>query len=225
MSADDDRSLRERFVTFLDSIGLENLTDDYREQKAAADEKLERTFEVNHEEVATLPEVAEVDKVNVHRDGEDILVPVIPVVFEEAGEPEMRRVWEVTGDVLRALHPVFETEHVRHYDIQFGYANADETDAVFRRITVSQPLTDEFVTDATVGIDQLQEQVRVGDDGDDGVPPVYWQEFDAYSPAGSGSYTGPAPIYTACSQASSSAVSRCLHDDDDFAAYAGTAGI
>ena len=109
---DSDRSLGDRFADVLDSVGLENLTDDYREHKNEADEALERAF---------------------------------------AGDTE----------------------------------------------------------DC--------------DDGDDGVPPVNWQRFDADSPAGSGSYAGPAPIYDAASRASNSAVSRCL-DDYNSAVYGGATG-
>lgn len=224
MSSEDDETLRERFAGFLDSLGLENLTADYRDEKRQADEKLEAAFDPLPEMLANQPEVAEVDKVNVHRDGEDILVPVIPIVFENAGEPSMDTVWELTDDVLTAVHETFREHHVRHYDVQFGYANAEETEPVFRRITVGQELADGLVRDATVDVEMVREQVREGDDGDDGVPPVFWQEFDAHSPAGSGSYTGPAPIYTACSRATSSAVYSCLDSDDDFVYTAAGAG-
>ena len=222
MSADDpERSLGDRFSDFLDSIGLENLTDDYREDKREADDKLERAFETGPDELAVAPDLAEVDKVNVHRDGEDVLVPVVTVVFEGTGEPAAETVWEITADVFRAVQPVFRDDHVRHYDVQFAYADADGEAAVFRRITASQDLVDEFVTDATLDVPALRERIRAGDDGDDGVPPVYWQVFDARSPAGSGSYAGAAPIYNAASCASSSDVAEVLAAED--VVYAGAA--
>ncbi|WP_336325609.1 hypothetical protein [Halovenus sp. HT40] len=211
MSGDDsDRSLGGKFADVLDSLGLENLTDDYRDHKREADDRLERAFEVGPKAVATTPELAEVDKVNVHRDGGDVLVPVVTVIFEDGGEPAMETVWRLTDEILSAIHPVFRDQHVRHYDIQFGYANAEETEAVFRRMTAQQELAEEFVTDPTVDIEMLRERIEAGDDGDDGVPPVYWQVFDARSPAGSGAYAGPAPIYAACQREPSSAVGEVL---------------
>lgn len=223
MSGDNsERSLGDKFADALDSLGLENLTDDYREYKREADEALDRAFETGPDAVAATPELAEVDKVNVHRDGEDVLVPVVTVVFE-AGEPAMETVWTITGEALSAIHPVFRDEHVRHYDIQFGYANADETEAIFRRMTAEQDLAEEFVTDPTVGLDVLRERIEAGDDGDDGVPPVYWQVFDARSPAGSGAYAGPAPIYAACQREPSSAVGELLAGQEMV--YSGGAAV
>lgn len=225
MSADESRrSLSDRFADVLDSLGLENLTDDYRDVKHEADQRLETVFE-DAPELATTPTLAEVDKVNVHRDGDPVLVPVVPVVFEAAGEPQMDRVWGITGDIFKAIHPVFREAHVRHVDVQFAYTDSAESEAIFRRITASQTLLDSFVTDATVDIDDLRERIAAGDDGDDGVPPVHWQEFDARSPAGSGAYAGPAPIYESASRASSSAVGKQLAEEDMVYFGAGAAGI
>lgn len=207
---DSNQSLGRKFADVLDSLGLENLTDDYRGHKRAADEQLARAFESGPDAVATTPELAEVDKVNSHRDGDDILVPIVTVVFEEAGEPELEAVWTITGAVLSALYPVFREEHVRQYDIQFGYADSGNDEAVFRRITAGQKLVEAFVTDPTVDVDHLRERIKEGDNGDDGVPPVDWQTFDARSPAGSGAYAGPAPIYAACQRVPSSAVGELL---------------
>lgn len=219
---DTDRSLGDRFADFLDSVGLENLTDDYREQKREADEALERAFDDDTERLATVPELAEIDRVNIHRNGDDVLVPVVTVVFSGAGEPRLRRVWEITGDILRAVHPVFAGTFLRHVDVQFAYADSDETTAVFRRITASQDLIESFVTDPTVDTAALRARVEAGDDGDDGVPPVNWQRFDAGSPAGSGAYAGPAPIRDVA-RTSDSVVARCV-SDDSFAAYGATVG-
>lgn len=128
---DSDRSLGGKFADFLDSLGLENLTDDYRDHKREADDRLDRTFEAGPEAVATTPELAE-----------------------------------------------------------------------------------EFVTDPTGDIEMLRERIEAGDDSDDGVPPVYWQVFDARSPAGSGAYAGLAPIYTACQRELSSAVGEMLSSQE-----------
>ena len=217
---DSDRSLGDRFADVLDSVGLENLTGDYREQKNEADEALERAFAGDTDDLAAAPELAEVDKVNVHRNNNDVLVPVVTVVFSGAGEPRLGRVWEITGEILRTVSPVFREEFVRHVDVQFAYADSDETTAVFRRITAQPELFDSSVPVDTA---DLRARVEAGDDGDDGVPPVNWQRFDADSPAGSGSYAGPAPIYDAASRASNSAVSRCL-DDYNSAVYGGATG-
>lgn len=216
---DTDPSLGDRFADFLDSVGLENLTDDYREHKDEADEALERAFAGDTEDLAAVPELAEVDKVNVHRNNSDVLVPVVTVVLSGAGEPRLGRVWEITGEILRTVYPVFREEFVRHIDVQFAYADSDETTVVFRRITAQPELFD-----SSVGVDtaDLRARVEAGDDGDDGVPPVNWGRFDAESPAGSGSYAGPAPIYDAAAT-SDSAVSRCL-DDYNSAVYGGATG-
>ena len=104
------------------------------------------------------------NRVNTHRDGGDV---VVPVVFAEPGEPEMEVVWETAGAVLEAVHPVVEALQVRHYDLQFAYADEAEASVIYRRVTV------------TPGVAAaLREAVR---EGDDGVPPVYWQQFDAES--------------------------------------------
>jgi hypothetical protein len=219
---DTDRSLGDRFADFLDSVGLEDLTDDYREHKREADEALEDAFADDTEQLATVPELAEVDKVNVHRNGEDVLVPVVTVVFAGAGEPRRSRVWEITGTVFRAVHPVFDAAFVRHIDVQCAYADSDETTAIFRRITAAQNLLDAFVTDPTIDTATLRTRVEEGDNGDDGVPPVDWQQFDASSPAGSGAYAGPAPVHDAASRASDSVVSQCV--DDSQVVYSATTG-
>ena len=65
-------------------------------------------------------------------------------------------------------------------------------------------------------------RVEAGDNGDDGVPPVDWQQFDASSPAGSGAYAGPAPVHDAASRASDSVVSQCV--DDSQVVYSATTG-
>jgi len=211
MSSNDSRSLRETVADVLDSLGLEDLTDDYREQNSRGDERLAEAFDPLPDALAEVPEVHEVNKVNVHRDGEDILVPVVPVVLEDAGEPAMETVWDLVGTVLDAVHPVFEPFHVRHYDVQFAYADADEETVVYRRVTVQPALVERYLTDPGYGLAELETDVEAGDDGDDGVPPVSWQQFDAESMASSGAYAGGggAAAAAACASASAGAAASC----------------
>jgi len=210
-SNDSDSSLTERAADFLDSIGLEDLTEDYRDENSRGDERLADAFCQTPNSLAELPEVSEVNKVNTHRDGDDILVPVVPVVFEDAGEPAMDTVWELTVTVLEAIHPVFEGHHVRHYDIQFAYADDAEEEVIYRRMTVQPPLVDTLLTDPSYTRSDLRTDVQTGDDGDDGVPPVYWQQFDARSMASSGAYAGGggAAVAAACASASAGAAASC----------------
>jgi|GEM_PF-993473 len=205
-SNDSDRSLTERAADFLDSIGLEDLTEDYRDENSRGDERLADAFGQTPDSLAELPEVSEVNKVNTHRDGDDILVPVVPVVFEDAGEPAMETVWELTVTILEAIHPVFEAHHVRHYDIQFAYADDAEEEVIYRRMTVHPTLVKTFLTDPSYTRSDLRTDVQAGDDGDDGVPPVYWQQFDATSMASSGAYAGGggAAVAAACAGAAAS---------------------
>jgi len=211
MPADDDPSFGERVADFLDSMGLEDLTDDYREENRQGDDHLAEVFEPLPAALAEVPEVHEVNKVNTNRDGDDVLVPVVPVVLADAGEPEMDTVWDLFGAVLTAVHPVFEPFHVRHYDVQFAYADADEESVVYRRMTVQPSLAERYTSDPGYGLSDLREAVQAGDDGDDGVPPVYWQAFDARSVGSSGSYAGGggAAAAAACAGASAGAAAGC----------------
>jgi len=211
MTSNNDRSFRESVADFLDSIGLEDLTEDYREENNRGDGRLAEVLDPLPDALAEVPEVHEVNKVNVHRNGDDILVPVVPVVLEDAGEPAMNTVWTIVGSVLDAVHPVFEGFHVRHYDIQFAYADAEEETVVYRRITVQPSLADSFRSDPAYTLADLRADVKAGDDGDDGVPPVYWQQFDAESMASSGSYAGGggAAAAAACASASAGAAASC----------------
>ncbi|MBB6646558.1 hypothetical protein [Halobellus ruber] len=222
MPSSDDRSFTERAADFLDSIGLEDLTEDYREENNAGDDRLADAFDPLPDALADVPEVHEVNKVNTHRDGDDILVPVVPVVLEDAGEPAMDTVWDVVGTILEAIHSVFKGFHVRHYDVQFAYADANEEDVVYRRITVQPTLVERYLTDPGYTLSDLRADVKAGDDGDDGVPPVYWQQFDAESMASSGAYAGGggAAVASACAGASAGAAASCAGG----AAGAGGAG-
>jgi hypothetical protein len=206
-----DQSFMEKAADFLDSIGLEDLTEDYREENSQGDDRLAAAFDPKPQALAEVPEVHEVNKVNVHRDGKDILVPVVPVLFEEPGEPAMEDVWNITGTVLEAVQPVFEPFHVRHYDIQFAYANQSEDTVIYRRITVQPELVDTYTSGPGYDLEDLRADVKAGDDGDDGIPPVYWQQFDAESMASSGAYAGGggAAVAAACASASAGAAASC----------------
>ena len=209
MPSDADDSIGERFADFLDSIGLEDLTDDYRDENDAGDERLADAFDPLPAELAEIPAVSEVNRVNTHRDGDDVLVPVVPVLFEDAGEPDRDRVWDVTGTVLSAVHPVFESFHVRHYDVQFAYADEAEEQVIYRRITVQPALVERYLDESAFALTDLREAVEAGDDGDDGVPPVNFQQFDAESTS-SGSYAGGnAAIAAAAASSSAGAAAAC----------------
>jgi hypothetical protein len=69
MPSNDERSFAESVADFLDSIGLEDLTDDYREENGRGDDRLAEAFDPLPDALAEVPEVHEVNKVNVHRDG------------------------------------------------------------------------------------------------------------------------------------------------------------
>lgn len=219
-SESDDRDFTDRFHDFLDGLGLADLTPDYREERDAANEAIDAAFDPLPEELAEDPDLAEVDRVNVHDDGGDILVPVTTALFEAPGEPDLDRVWTFVGDLLAAVHPVFADEHVRHYDCQFAYADADEESVIYRRITVQPALVERYLDDPSFDLDDLRKAVAEGDDGDDGIPPVNWKQFDAES-TGSGSYAGAnAAIAASAASASAGAAASCA----GAAAGAGAAG-
>lgn len=221
-SQDTERSFAGRVADFLDSIGLEELTDDYRDEHREAEAAMAEAFDPLPEALADVPEVHEVNKVNTHDDGGDVLVPVVPVLFEDPGEPDRDVVWDTVESVLQPIHPVFgdhDAAHVRHYDVQFAYADADEEEVIYRRVTVHPPLVEQLLTDPGYDLVDLREDVADGDDGDDGVPPVNFKEFDAESMAASGAYTGGggAAIAAACAGSSAGAAASC-------ASSAGSAG-
>lgn len=205
----DDRGFGDRVADFLDSIGLEELTDDYRDEHRAAEGRLADAFDPLPAALAEPPAIGEVNKVNTHDDGGDVLVPVVTVLFEESGEPDPDAVWDVAGTVLAAVHPTFADLHVRYYDLQFAYADEAEETVVYRRITVHPPLVERFL-DGDLDRDALRAAVAEGDDGDDGVPPVNWKRFDAESMAASGTYAGStAAIAAACAASSAGAAAAC----------------
>jgi hypothetical protein len=210
MPSDNDDDFGDRFADFLDSIGLEELTADYREEHRAAERNLETAFE-DAPDLSETPHVAEVNRVNTHRDGRDVVVPVVPVVFEESGKPPRRRVYEIVGTVLAAVPPAFTDAdcHVRHYDVQFAYADGNEEEVVYRRVAVGRELAERALMNATFDAMALARAVKEGDDGDDGVPPVDFQRFDARSTS-SGSYAGGnAAVHAATVAASSGAAASC----------------
>lgn len=209
-STDDGERFGERFAELLDSIGFEELTADYREEHRTAESNLEAAFG-DAPDLSETPHVAEVNRVNEHRDGSDVVVPVVPAVFEASGEPPRQRVYEVVGTVLAAVHPVFDGAdcHVRHYDVQFAYADEAAEAVVYRRVTVDPGLAERALTDSTFDAMALARAVKEGDDGDDGVPPVDFQRFDARSTS-AGSYAGGhAAVHAATVAASSGAAASC----------------
>ena len=213
-----DSSFGERVADFLDSLGLEELTDDYREEHGEAERALAEAFSPRPGYLAETPEIHEINKVNVHDDGGDVLVPVVPVLFGDAGEPDRDHVWETVGTVLEAVHPTFEEHHLRHYDVQFAHADADETEGIYRRVTGHPPLVERYLRDPDYDREALREDVAAGDNGDDGVPPVNFKQFDAESTASSGAY---ATNHAAAAAGSSGAAAACAGGAAGGAAGAG----
>jgi hypothetical protein len=205
-----DESFGEQVADFLDTLGLEELTDDYRDEHSEAERALAEAFSPLPRYLAEEPHVHEVDKVNVHDDGGDVLVPVVPVLFEDAGEPDLDTVWKTVGTVLEAVPLTFENHHVRHYDVQFAYADAEEEQVIYRRVTVHPPLVERYLRDPGYDLGDLREDVAAGDNGDDGVPPVNFKQFDAESAASSGAYAANhAAIAAATAGAGSGAAAAC----------------
>lgn len=133
---DESEGIRGMLGDALAALGIENRQDEYAETDQEGDDALAEAFDPLPAALAEVPEIHEINKVNTHSDGDDILVPVVPILFEDAGEPTMDTVWGIVEDALKALHPVFSGLHVRHYDLQFAYATADEDEVIYRRITV-----------------------------------------------------------------------------------------
>jgi len=205
-----DERFGERVADFLDSLGLKELTDDYREEKRGAERALSEAFSPLPRYLAEEPAVHEVNKVNTHDDGGDVLVPVVPVLFEDSGEPDRDHVWETVGWVLEAVHSAFNAHHVRHYDVQFAYADEDEQRVIYRRVTVHPPLVERYLSEPGFDLADLREAVAAGDDGDDGVPPVNFKQFDAVSTASSGAYAANhAAAAAAASAATAGAAAAC----------------
>jgi hypothetical protein len=199
--------LTERVAETLDALGLAELTANYRDRHRAAEDALAAAFDPLPGYLSEPPEVAEVNRVNTHDDGGDVVVPVVPVLFEPAGEPPRDQVWDVVGRVLETVHPHFGDLHVRQYDVQFAHADEAEKRVIYRRVTVHPPLVAEYLE--TGDRAALREAVAEGDNGDDGVPPVNFKRFDAESMAGSGSYAGGAAIAAAAAASSSGAAAAC----------------
>jgi len=214
-----EQGLTERVAATLDALGLEELTENYRDRQRETEDTLVEAFDPLPEFLAETPAVAEVNRVNTHDDGGDVVVPVVPVLFDPPGEPPRDQVWDVVGRVLEAVHPAFEDLHVRHYDVQFAYADDDEQQVIYRRVTVHPPLVEEYLS--TGDLRALRDAVAEGDDGDDGVPPVNFKQFDAESMAASGAYTGGAAVAAAAAASSSGAAAACA---GSAAAAGGAAG-
>lgn len=217
-----DPSFGEQVADFLDTLGLEELTDDYRDEHGEAEHALAEAFSPLPGYLAETPEIHEINRVNIHDDGGDVLVPVVPVLFEDAGEPDRDHVWETVGTVLEAVHPTFEDHHVRHYDVQFAHADADEAEVIYRRVTVHPPLVERYLQGSGYDLGALRDDVVAGDNGDDGVPPVNFKRFDAASTASSGAYAANhAAAAAAAAAASSGAAAACAGGVAGGAAGAG----
>ncbi len=199
--------ITERIAETLDALGLEELTANYRDRHREAEDALAAAFDPLPSSLAETPEVAEVNRVNTHDDGDDVVVPVVPVLFDPPGEPPRDQVWDVVGRVLESVHPAFGDLHVRHYDVQFAYADADEEEVIYRRVTVHPPLVEEYLE--TGDLAALREAVAEGDDGDDGVPPVNFKPFDATSMSASGAYAGNPAVAGAVAASSAGAAAAC----------------
>ncbi len=215
-----EQGLTERIAETLDSLGLEELTANYRDRHRDAEDALADAFDPLPSYLAETPAVAEVNRVNTHDDGDDVVVPVVPVLFDPAGEPPRDQVWEVVGRVLESVHPVFGDLHVRQYDVQFAYADEDEEEVVYRRVTVHPPLAEEYTE--TGDLAGLREAVAEGDNGDDGVPPVNFKPFDAGSMAASGAYAGSPAIAGAVAASSAGAAAACAGSAAGAAGGAGS---
>lgn len=209
MPSDDSDSLTEQMHAFLDGLGFADLTPDYREEREAANDAIDAAFEPLPAELAEDPDLAEVNKVNVHDDGDDILVPVVTFLFEDAGEPDRDAVWPFVGRALEAVREPFADCHVRHYDLQFAYAHEEEDAVVYCRIAVHPPLVERYLTEPGFDVGSLREAVAEADNGDDEIPPVDWKPFDAES-MGTGAYSGgQAAIAAHCAGASAGAAAAC----------------
>jgi hypothetical protein len=194
----------------LAALGIENRQDEYAETDQEGDDALAAAFDPLPAALAETPDIHEINKVNTHSDGDDILVPVVPILFEDAGGPDLDTVWEIAGDALEALQPVFSDLHVRHYDLQFAYATADEDEVIYRRIAIQPALVEKYVRDTGYDLTALQEEIAEADNGDDELPPVNWQQFDARSTASSGAYAGhSAAVAGACDASSAGAAASC----------------
>lgn len=223
-TTDETEGLRGMIDDALAALGIENRQDEYQEQDNQGDTALAEAFDPLPAVLAELPEIHEINKVNTHADGTDILVPVVPVLFEEAGEPSQDSVWDIVDQTLHALQPVFSELHVRHYDLQFAYATADEDEVIYRRITVQPSLVEQLLTEPGYDRAALREEVASTDNGDDELPPVNWQQFDARSTASSGAYVGStAAIAGACAASSAGAAASCASAGAGAGAGAGGA--
>ncbi len=220
-----EESFGAKVADFLDSLGFEELTDDYRDEHREAERALSEVFSPLPRYLAEEPAVHEVNKVNTHDDGGDVLVPVVPALFEDPGEPDRDHVWETVGWVTEAVHPVFDAHHVRHYDVQFAYADKAEEEVIYRRVTVHPPLVERYLAEPGFDLEELREAVAAGDNGDDGVPPVNFKQFDAVSTASSGAYAANhAAAAAAASAASAGAAAACAGGAAGGAAGAGAGG-
>jgi hypothetical protein len=223
--SDESEGIRGMVSDALTALGIENRQGEYQETDQQGDDALAEAFDPLPAALAETPEIHEINKVNTHSDGDDILVPVVPVLFEDAGEPPVDTAWEIVGEALEALQSVFSALHVRHYDMQFAYATADEDEVIYRRIAVQPALVDKYLHDSSYDLSALREEVAEADNGDDELPPVNWQQFDARSTASSGAYAGStAAVAGACDASGAGAAAACAGGGAGAGAGAGAGG-
>jgi hypothetical protein len=223
----DDKSegIRGMLSDALTALGIENRQDKYQETDQEGDDALATAFDPLPAALAEPPEIHEISKVNTHDDGNDILVPVVPILFEDAGEPTMDTVWEIVGETFEALQPVFTDLYVRHYDLQFAYTTADEDTVIYRRIAVQPALVEKYLHDSGYDLAALRGEIAETDNGDDELPPVNWQQFDARSTASSGAYAGStAAVAGACDASGAGAAAACAGGAAGAGAGAGAGG-
>ena len=87
-----EQGLAERIADALDALGLEELTENYRDCQREAEAALAEAFDPRPAYLAETPEVTEVNRVNTHDDGGNAVVPVVSVLFDPPSEPARDRV-------------------------------------------------------------------------------------------------------------------------------------
>lgn len=130
-------------------------------------------FDETPAEVEGVPELNAVTRVNTHRDGEGIYVPTVWMAIDD------REVaWEYVAWCVEDLADAFEETHIRQFE--FHCMSDEDGDAFCYKTTISPEQADKFRTDPAYTKENLWTDVKRGDDGDDGVPPVYWQACDEH---------------------------------------------
>lgn len=133
------------------------------------------TFKPAPEQLAAHPTLDRVAVVNEHQDGQPIHVPKVDVDLGETEAPDVDAAYRIAAAVVRALHPVFEGKHVRHYDVEFAFrAPSLSEPRQRRRIAVTSVLADGLVRNPDADAAALRDAIEERDGGDDELPPVAW---------------------------------------------------